>query len=179
VSSLFLPQEATALTARTLLHGPAMRSCAFGTSDGALSPSHRLNAFARGASLVEAAAAMVATVMVEVVRTICEGPWPGRGEGVPRGATRRAGEARGCAVEGADGVATAELSRESSEDLRGGRKAQFVFEYMESWREKHRRNMSGVVGPARSQQVMTYYQRDDTHERPALETREIAGAGNA
>src|SRR6266581_3769452 len=36
---------------------------------------------------------------------------------------RCAGDARGCAVEGADGAATAELSRESSESLRGVEKS--------------------------------------------------------
>jgi hypothetical protein len=67
VSSPFLPQAVTVLTAQTLLHGTSVRSCAFGTSGRALSPSHGLSVFARGTSLVEAAAAMAVTGMAGVV----------------------------------------------------------------------------------------------------------------
>ena len=74
MSSPFPLQAVTALTAQTILHGPAVRSCAFRTSGGALSPSHGLNGFARGASLVEAAAAMAVTGMVVVVTTTWEAP---------------------------------------------------------------------------------------------------------
>jgi len=65
-SSPFPPQAATALTARTLLHGPARRSCASGTSGGASSPSHGLNGLACDASLAAVAVAMAVTGMASV-----------------------------------------------------------------------------------------------------------------
>jgi len=52
-----------ALTAQTLLYGPARHSCASRTSGGALLPSHGLNVLACGASLVVAAAAMTVAAM--------------------------------------------------------------------------------------------------------------------
>src|SRR5712691_4290702 len=105
VSSPFPPQGATAVTSQTLPHGPAKRSCASGTSGGALSLSHGLNGSARGASLAAVAAAMAVTGMVVAVVAIWEGAWPGRCEGLRGRAGRCAGEVRGCAVEGADGAA--------------------------------------------------------------------------
>ncbi len=60
VSSPFPPQGAMAVTSQTPLHGPTRRSCASGTSDGTLLPSHGLNVSARGALLVAVAAAMAA-----------------------------------------------------------------------------------------------------------------------
>jgi hypothetical protein len=59
---------------QTLLHGPAVHSCTFGTSGDTLSPSHGLNGSVHGASLVEAAAAMAVTGMVVVVTATWEGP---------------------------------------------------------------------------------------------------------
>jgi hypothetical protein len=57
--------------------------------------------------------------MAVVVTATWEDPWPGRCDGVRGGVGRCEGDARGCAVEGADGGATAEWSREFSEGLRG------------------------------------------------------------
>ena len=105
VSSPFPPQVATAVTARTLLDGPARRSCTSGTSGGALSPSHGLIGSAYGASLVSAAAAMAVTGTAVAVMATWEGAWPGGCEGVRGGAGGCAGEAGVCAVEGADGAA--------------------------------------------------------------------------
>ena len=86
VSSPLLPQVATAVTTRTLLHGPAKCSCASGTSGGELSPSHRLNALARSTSLVAATAAMAAMGTAVAVMEMSEGTWPGECEGVRGGA---------------------------------------------------------------------------------------------
>ena len=59
----------------------------------------------------------------------------GRGNARGCGAVRcDVGDARGCAVEGTDSVPIAELSQESSEDLRGVYRSNL---YWNIWREKH------------------------------------------
>jgi len=60
VSLPFPPQGAMVVTSQTPLHGPTRYFCTSGTSDGMLSPSHRLNVLACGALLVAVVVAMVA-----------------------------------------------------------------------------------------------------------------------
>ena len=95
-----------ALTARTLLHGPASHFCTSGTSRGTLSPSHGLNVLVHGALLVVVAAAMAVTGMAVAVAATWEGAWPGRCKGMQgragRGGVKREGS-RGGTVEGANG----------------------------------------------------------------------------
>jgi hypothetical protein len=57
--------------------------------------------------------------MAVAVTATWEGPWPGRCKGMWDGAGRCAGDARGCAGEGTDSGATAELPWKSSVGIRG------------------------------------------------------------
>src|SRR5260221_7303652 len=154
VISPFPPQGATVVTSQPLPQGPGKRSCASGTSGGALSLSHGLNGSARGASLAAVAAAMAVTGMVVAVVAIWEGAWPGGCEGLRGRAGRCAGEVRGCAVEGADGAASAELSRESSKDIRGVEKGSLHCNMWSLGARKAVETFRFLSAPACPQQVM-------------------------